>query len=108
MSESPYVLAKRLEADIVRLLSGLDVSLLTPKEHGALAELKNTMIDARLDVQDYELAETRDFQLQNAADAKQRLLVVQGHISTNTLHVFGAVDVAHLTARIGQITDLLK
>lgn len=108
MNESPYVLAKKLEADIVRLLSTLDVATSSPKEHTTLAELKNTMIDARLDIQDYELAETRDFQLENAREAKERLMIVQGHISANTLHVFGAVDVAHLTARIGQITDLLK
>ena len=107
-NQSPYALAKRLEADIVRLLSTLDVATLTPKEHGIFVELKNTMIDARLDIQDYELAETRDFQLENAREAKERLMIVQGHISANTLQVFGAVDVAHLTARIGQIVDLLK
>lgn len=108
MNESPYNLAKRLEADIVRLLSSLDVATLTPKEHNALTELKNTMIDARLDIQDYELAETREFQLENAREANERLMTVQGHISANILNVFGAVDVAYLTARIGQIIDLLR
>lgn len=107
-TRSPYALAKLLEADIIRLLSSLDVATLSPKEHGIFVEIKNTMIDARLDIQDYELAETRDFQLENARDAQGRLAIVQGHISTNTLHVFGAVDVAHLTARIGQIVDLLR
>lgn len=105
---SPFILAKRLEADVNRLLYGIDAAELDTKEQQTLILLKNTLVDARLDVQDYELAETREFQLGNAKDAKHRLTIIQEIISENSLQTFGPVDVAHLLAQIGQITDRLK
>jgi len=73
-----------------------------------LSELKNGLIDARLEIQDYELAETRDFQVQNAKQAKEYLKTVQEAVAKNSFNAFGAVDVAHLTAYIGQIQDNLR
>ena len=106
--QSPFILIKRLEADVLRLLSHIDITDLDSVQQRTLIQLKNEMTDARLDVQDYELAETREHQLRNAKDAIRRLAHVQKAISDNDLHVFGAVDVAHLLAQIGQVTDRLK
>ena len=61
--QSPFLLAKRLEADVLRLLSQMDVSLLTTAEQQKVSTLKHSLIDARLEIQDYELAETREDQL---------------------------------------------
>ena len=105
---SPYLLAKRLEADVLRLLSHIDYTELSPSEQQGLATLKNSLIDARLEIQDYELAETRDYQLKNAKQAKAYLATVQSGILKNPTNAFGAVDVAHLTAYIGQIVDNLR
>lgn len=93
---------------MLRLLSHLDIPTLSTKEQHAVAQLKNALIDARLEIQDYELAETRNHQLRNAKDAKGYLHNVEKLMSANPAGVFGAVDVAHLTAYIGQITDKLK
>lgn len=109
MSEkSPFILAKRLEADVLRLLSHIDITELSPGEQQELSILKNSLIDARLEIQDYELAETREFQLKNAQQAKDYLATAHAGIIKNPKNTFGAVDVAHLTAYIGQIVDNLR
>ena len=108
VNNSPYVLAKQLEGDIIRLLAHIDTADLNTKEQHTLAQLKNGLIDARLEIQDYELAETREDQLRNAKIAKKYLQNVEKLMVANPTGVFGPVDVAHLTAYIGQITDRLK
>lgn len=107
-NKSPFLLVKQLEGDVIRLLSHLDVTLLETKEQHLIAQLKNVLIDTRLEIQDYELAETRDNQLRNARDAKRYLTRVEKYITANPASAFGAVDTAHLFAQIGQISDRLK
>jgi hypothetical protein len=107
-NKSPFLLMKQLEGDVLRLLSHIDTAVITTAEQHSLAQLKNGMIDARLDIQDYELAETRDDQLRNAHEAKKRLHKVEKFIMGNPVGVFGAVDVVHITAQIGLISDRLK
>lgn len=107
-NKSPFLLAKQLEGDILRLLSSVDVTELPTKEQHAIAQLKNSLIDARLEIQDYELAETRENQLRNAKDAKKYLQNIEKLMMTNPASAFGAVDVAYLTAYIGRITDNLR
>ncbi len=102
------MLVRRLEADVLRLLGQIDISYLSIEEQQKIAQLKNNLIDARLEIQDYELAETREHQLRNANDAKKYLKKVRIVISGNQLNVFGAVDVAHLTAKIEQIVEKLN
>lgn len=99
---------KQLEGDILRLLSHLDLTLLETKEQHLIAQLKNGLIDVRLEVQDYELAETRDNQLRNAKDAKKYLVKIEKYVTANPAGSFGAVDTAHLFAQISQISDRLK
>lgn len=108
MTQSPFLLTKRLEADILRLVSGIDIADLSTPEQQSLEQLKNLLIDARLEIQDYELAETRELQLANSRQAKEYLSKVQESIVGNTFNAFGAVDVAHLTAYIGHISDKLR
>lgn len=105
--KSPYILVKELEADVLRLLSQLDLQLLSTPEQQKVARLKNNLIDARLEIQDYELAETRENQLRNVAASKKYLQKIRVVVSSNHLNVFGAVDVAHLGAKIEQIADRL-
>lgn len=105
---SPFLLIKQLQLDVFRALSPIDSASLATPEQQTLLKLKNCLVDARLDVQDYELAETRDDQLRNAKEAKERLDFVHDAITRNTLQVFGAVDVAHLSAQISQIKERLR
>ncbi len=91
-----------------RLLSQLDVAELNVAQQQNLADIKHGLIDTRLDIQDYELAETRDEQLRNAKQAKERLASLRVAITSNTLNVFGSVDVAHLSAQLEHIADQLR
>lgn len=99
---------KQLEKDILRLLSSTDVADLSMKDQQTVAQLKNGLVDARLEIQDYELAETREDQLRNAKQSKDFLHHIEKLIASNPAGMFGAVDVAHLTAYIGRIEDKLR
>lgn len=105
---SPFLLVKQLEMDVLRLLSGLDMTLLSVLEQQQVNQLKHSLVDARLEIQDYELAETRDDQLRNAQQAKRYLVNAEKQLLSNPGLAFGAVDIAHLTAYIGQISDKLR
>ncbi len=108
MPQSPFLLVKQVQADVFGLLRSFDIGDLEAKEQKRVDQLRIDLSDARLDIQDYELAETRDNQLRNAKDARERLNRAQTYISANDLSVFGPVEVAHLTAQIGQIKDRLR
>lgn len=98
MNKSPYVLTKQLEADVLRLLSllGDDLSI---AQQQAVRSLKHALVDARLEAQDYELAETRVFQLENKKALDAYLATVQAILASNIIEVFSAVDIAQLSAR---------
>jgi Sec-independent protein translocase protein TatA len=106
---SPYRLCKQLEAQITSTLSTLDLPELARDLQKIVRELKHTIVDARLDVQDYELAETREMQLKNAKESKERLEQVrQGILAASEHNVFSAIDVAELGAKIEQIIGNLR
>lgn len=102
------MLVSELKQDILRQLSRLDIVSLPTKEQEVIEQLRGEIVDARLDIKDYELAETRDDQLRNAKDAKKRLHTVEQLILANPSNIFGSVEVAQLTAYIGHITDRLR
>lgn len=106
--QSPFLLAKRLSADVLHLLVQIDTSALPIPEQQKIERLRNALIDARLEIQDYELAETRDNQIRNAKNAQKYLAKIKNTITDSELNVFGAVDVAHLTAQVEQIIARLR
>ncbi len=66
------------------------------------------MADARLDVRDYEYAQARSEQLEHAEAGKKRLEQLrQAVLTASEYNVFSAIDVAHTTATIEQITNYL-
>lgn len=108
MISSPFTIMKDVITDINQRLSYIDIVDLNHSQQQSLTRLKTSLVDARLDIQDYELAETRQDLVKNLNDAKDRLRLINTYIVTNQLNVFSPTDVAHLTARIEQIRDLLK
>lgn len=104
---TPLELAKQLQLHVVGLLSHIDLPELPKTEQRLIRDLKHTLGDVRLEIRDYELAETRVEQIKCAADARESLAQIQASISSNGISVFGAVDVAHVTARVEQIIDEL-
>jgi hypothetical protein len=74
-----------------------------------LAKLQQNLVDSRIYARDYELSESREEQVDNAKKAKKWLEQAQKNILTaSEFNIFGAIDVAHLSAQIDQIISELK
>ena len=106
--ESPFRMVKGLENQIVAVLAALDIYAMPQVERRIVTELRRDIVDARLDVRDYELSETRDEQLMKAKVAAERLEQVRKHIlAASEVNIFSAIDVAQLTAIIEHIGSYL-
>lgn len=108
-TQSPSTGIKRLDGEIRQILRNQDVSRLPAKQRGLLANLDQDLVDARKYVNAYELSETREEQLDNAKVARSWLSKARKCILSASEHdIFGAVDVASLSAQIDTIKDNLK
>jgi hypothetical protein len=108
-NESPAAQAKNLETRVNSILRKFDFSRLNTDQRESLLALRQDLVNARIYTTDYELSETREEQLQNAKRAKQWLASARKKIlKASEYNIFGAVDVAHLSARIDQISEDLK
>jgi len=105
-NQSPFLAMQQAENQIKGLLRTVDTDLLSPDEKKAVASLRRLGTDARLDVRDYELSETRAEQLQKAKEAQKRLKKLQAAVLAAG-NVFGPADVAHISAQLEQITSQL-
>jgi len=103
-NESPFLAMQRAETSIKALLRVVDMDLLTPDEKKALGSLKRLSSDARMDIRDYELSETREEQLAKASDAKRRLAKLKANLLGSGM-VFGAADIAQLDAQLDHIMN---
>jgi len=109
MDTSPFLLIKSLETQLSRVLSAIDVFDLPMAEQKLIIGLKTELTDARLDIRDYELSETRNAQLGKARDAKKRLEKIRkGILAASEYNVFGAADVAQVSAQLEQIIENLR
>lgn len=98
----------QLEGQLKRLLAEQDISSLPADVRQVVTSIKRNMADARLDIRDYEYAETRSEQQQQGMAAKKRLEQVRQTVLTaSEYNVFSAIDVAHTTATIEQITKYI-
>jgi hypothetical protein len=101
-NQSPFLAMGRAETYIKTLLRGLDTDLLTPDEKKAMASLRRLSHEARLDIRDYELSETRQEQLDKADEARKRLNKLKSTlIAVST--AFGPADIAQLDAQLEHI-----
>jgi hypothetical protein len=105
---SVYMLAKQIEASIMQAVS--DQRALGAESAAAQAtQLKRAMAEVRLDIRDYEFASTRAEQLVLAAVANQRIAGVrEGMLVLSQDGIFSAIDIAHMSAIIDQITEQLS
>jgi len=104
---SPFLAMKRAEGLIKALLRNVDIDHLTQTEKKSIASLRRLAVDARLDIRDYELSETREDQLKCAVVAKRRLIKLRETILA-VGSSFGPADVAQLTAQLEQIEDWVR
>lgn len=107
--QSPSTGIKRIDGEIRQILRSQDVLRLPSKQRSLLASLDQDLIDARKYAHAYELSETREEQLDNAKVAKSWLNKARKCILSASEHdIFGAVDVASLSAQIDTIKENLK
>jgi hypothetical protein len=108
-NQSPSAAIKDLEGQIRRVLRTTDEAKLTKKPRGFISDLRQVIIDAKIYATDYELSEMREEQLNNAKQARHYLEKARVDIlGASEDGIFSAIDVAHLSAQIGQIIDKLQ
>ena len=104
---SPFLAMQRAEQQIKAVLRGADVEITELAMKKTLGNIKRLAVDARLDIRDYELSETREEQIAKMVEAKKRLSKLQANILAAG-PVFGPADVAHITAALEQIAENLQ
>lgn len=91
------------------IIRKVDQQKLELKPRSALANLRQAIADARIYVRDYEFSEMREEQLANAKKAKKYLgQARQNILKASEFNVFGAADVAQLSAQVDQLMGELK
>lgn len=107
--QSEVKLFTKVANTISGLLSSVDRQYLDRSQKQILNELKRLLVDARVSLRDYELADTRVEMLQHAAEAGQYLQDLHKHVlAASGFGVFSAVDVAHVSADLDVIMQRVK
>lgn len=102
--KSPFEQAKVLDTSVRTILSRLDLDSECREVRELANVLKQQSTDARLDARDYDYAQTRAEQQQAAHECRERFAQLRQLIVKASEHgIFGAVDVAELSARIEHI-----
>jgi hypothetical protein len=108
-NSSPSRKVKQLDSQISNILRKVYLRKLSSKERDVLSMLQQNLVDSRIYIRDYELSETREEQLDNSKEAKKWLEQARKNIlAASEFNIFGAIDVAHLSAQIDQIISDLK
>lgn len=107
--ESPLNQIKTLQARIHGVLSRLDLYDLPVDERKIVKSLKSDLTDVRLDIRDYEVADTLAEQTRHGKQACMRLERVRKAIlAASEYNIFSAVDVALYTAQLEQIVESIR
>ena len=97
---------QQVERQLKALLRSVDTDTLDKDERKAVATIRRLAADARIDIRDYELSETREEQVKKMHAAQKRLAKLEASM-LSVGFVFGAADIAQLSAQIEQITGWL-
>jgi hypothetical protein len=101
---------KQLAGSITSALGGVDIALYTSQhERKIITLLKQLVVDIRLDIRDIDYADNRAEMQKNTKVAIKQLALLQKTIlQASEFDVFNAVDVAHYSAQIEQISVGLR
>jgi hypothetical protein len=101
---SPFERAKALDGQLRVIVSSFDIDALQSDERGILRTLKSLIIDVRLDIRDYGMAETKQEQDNFARALRKRLeQLEQTIVKAGEYNLVSAIDVAQLSAEAQQI-----
>lgn len=102
----PSAWARQLEREVLAVLSRVDIYELSPALRQAAATMKSMVVDLRLDVRDYEYAETRQDQAARCKAAREELDLLRQHILDLSVHgIFSAVEVIEISAHIDRLLE---
>lgn len=109
MSESLLKDMQALEAHVVGLFALHDITTLPHAQKELVSMIKNQLVDARLDVRDFEYAQSRAEQLEYARESRPRLEELHKNVlKASGYGLFSAVDTAHTSARLQQILSHMR
>ena len=105
---SPLTQIRQLEVVIQAVLRKQSPEDLAPVSQKIITELKRDLIDARLDIRDAEYADTAEEYRRFVKQAKERLdKVIKAILAASQYDIFGAVEVAEITAELQQLGEQL-
>jgi hypothetical protein len=103
---SPLAQIKSLEIQLRGVVSRLDLPELPAKERDVVVALKNDLIDAKLDIRDFELSDTLVEQRKHGKHGMESLEKVRsGILAASEYNIFSAIDVAQFSAQLEQIIE---
>lgn len=109
MQQSAATLFQQAAGQITGQLSAVDVDALDKAEQRTIKALKRAVIDTRLDLRDYEYADTAAEVAKHSRDARERLTGLRSLVlAAADTGIFGAADVAQLTAQFDAVADRLQ
>jgi hypothetical protein len=103
---SPFLAMQEVERQLKALLRSIDIDAIDQQERKAVANIRRLSADARIDIRDYELSETRDEQIRKMHQAQRKLARLVASILSIGF-VFGPADVAQMTAQLEYIQSQL-
>jgi hypothetical protein len=101
---SPLEQARALQNQLAALLTHIDIDALPAGPRDLLTQVKRVAADLRLDVRDFNLADSKAEQDRLGEEAATRLKQLEKAIGKASEYgYFGAADVAHLSALSQQL-----
>lgn len=91
------------------ILSRLDIDALDPTQVKVVGTIKRLLADTRLDIRDWEMAETREDMVRFGRDGLRRLEQSREAILLASQHdIFSPIDVAEILAQFDQFAAELR
>jgi DNA-binding FrmR family transcriptional regulator len=111
MTESRSLLTRftRVAGQVGSILSRVDLDLYGPAEVKLIGTIKHLLQDARLDIRDWELADSRAEMQKYARDGLKRIEQVRASIlMASERDIFTAVEVAEISAQLDFAANELR
>ena len=97
---------QQVDRQVKGLLRQIESESLVKEEKQSIQDLKQLLNEVRLEIRDYDFAQTRDEQLKNGKLARKQLRKLVDEILALS-SLFGPADIAQLTAQLEQLSEKL-
>jgi hypothetical protein len=111
MTDNRSTLARftSVAGQIGSILSRIDIDVLDRTQIRLIGTIKHLVADARLDIRDWEMAETREEMLHSSAEALKRLEQIREAILLASQHdIFSPIEVGEISAQFDRFEIELR